>query len=191
MSQFLCECWASYHNCNRTDHINVLRMDSVQTVYSNGKVPLHHHETMTLHLNCASSLHLSIIWKSDNYRSVHFLSNVINTVFVLNCIRLSLEELADDANYTLFPKMQQTQHCLHEILPKVKTSSFTYVTNATSMNNPDAVLKFTKDPSSHTVFLSSFWFFFCVCFRLLFFDSLSISFRYFLSVFAYFFLHHL
>jgi len=60
-----------------------------------------------------------LLLESKLDRSMHFSSDLINTVFVVQCIRLRSYYV----DYTLFTKMQNTQHCLHEILPEVKTSS--------------------------------------------------------------------
>jgi len=91
-------------------------------------------------------------------RSMHFSSDVINTVFELNCIRLRSWLMMRITCCLLRCKRHSIVYMKSFL--RLKPSPFTYVTKATSMNYyPDALLKFTKDPSSHADFLSSFRFF--------------------------------
>ena len=100
-------------------------------------------------------------WRAG-WTDMHFSSDVINIVFVLNCIRLRSW------------LMLQTTHCLlrckrHSIVymksfPSLKRAPLSSLTSQSPhINYPDALLKFTKDHSSHAVIVSSFRFF--VCFR--------------------------
>ena len=70
------------------------------------------------------------------------------------CTKLyTVEELADDADYTLFSiRCKRHSTVYMKSFLRLKPAPFTYVTKATSMNYPDALLKFTKDHSSHAVF---------------------------------------
>jgi len=67
----------------------------------------------------------------------------------------TIEAIADDANMNLFCKLANPRHCVHSLLPPIKSCNHSLRQKDIYMNCPDVTLRCIKSHLYHIVFIST------------------------------------